>query len=280
MVKALINYYLAQSGKYKANLQIMHESMSETAIHDFRVAIKRLRTVHELLQELHPESVDAASQSAAFREVFKTSGKLRDIQVQIDILEDVSLHNHKFYTHFYAYLRKKESVATSNLYDFLYGKDYPVDFSDYHESVEILVQDVDEDVLLSTIDRMVNNLMIQNFNLFNQENQAESLHEIRSNVKRCHYLLTIAKYLTPDTNEILTKKIAIVNKAGDMLGNWHDLDITVRTLHSFQPSISAIPYFQNKYNSLAITLKQRHKHSMKQTINFLQFIFQVFINQE
>lgn len=278
MAKALINYYLAQSCKYKANLKLMHKSMSEAAIHDFRVSIKRLRTVHELLQELNPELVDAASQSAAFRDVFKISGKLRDIQVQIDILEELSLHNHKFYTHFYAYLKKKESIATANLYDFLYGKDYPVDFSDYHESAEKLVQDIDENNLLSTINQIVHNLMLHSFNLFNQENKEEALHEIRTNVKRCHYLLTIAQYLTSDTPEVITKKIEIVNKAGDLLGNWHDLDVTVRTLHSFQPSISTIPYYRNKYNSLAIILKQKRRHSLKQTISFLQFMFQVFID--
>ncbi len=62
------------------NLKVILQAPDETAIHDFRVGIKRVTALYEFLQAVDPE-FDAAGALARYRGLFKAGGRVRDLQV-------------------------------------------------------------------------------------------------------------------------------------------------------------------------------------------------------
>ena len=62
------------------NLKVILQAPDETAIHDFRVGIKRVTALYEFLQAVDPD-FDAAAVLVRYRGLFKAGGRVRDLQI-------------------------------------------------------------------------------------------------------------------------------------------------------------------------------------------------------
>ncbi len=81
----LENYRGELIGGLNRNLEAILQAPDETAIHDFRVGIKRVTALYEFLQAVDA-NFDAAAVLARYRGLFKACGRLRDLQIARNLL--------------------------------------------------------------------------------------------------------------------------------------------------------------------------------------------------
>lgn len=276
MAKQLLDYFQEQSSKYTKNLKLLTKQPKEDPVHDFRVAVKRLRTVFLLLQEMYPENESLHSFTDSTREVYKLTGKLRDIQVQINILEELSSKTGVYYTHYFAYLRKKKTYASANLKRYL--KESPRVGKDELSSLteESIWQLVDTNTVMARVNNMIETLVNDSIKLNYKSRDPEDLHTVRRNLKQCQYLLAMSKNFEHVEHDIHAKKLTIVSHAGELLGKWHDLEVATTHLSKFQPEIQSIKYFKDKYKDLKSLMKSSMNKHLDSTCLYLKFVFQVF----
>jgi len=69
-------------------LRVIAESPDESAVHDFRVVIKRLRALYEFLGGID-EKISVKPLLKPYRVLFKSLGRIRDAQIAIHLIEDL-----------------------------------------------------------------------------------------------------------------------------------------------------------------------------------------------
>lgn len=276
MAKQLLDYFQEQSSKYTKNLKLLVKQPKEDPVHDFRVAVKRLRTVLLLLHEIYPVEENLHIFTNVTREIYKLTGKLRDLQLQVNMLETLSLKTGIYYTHYLADLRKKETLASVNLSNYL--KDHPL-----IGKTELVVlsemslwNETNATSVMILVDNMIDELIQQSIRLNYMNRDPEDLHDIRRNLKQCQYLLSMSKTFDHVEHDIHSKKLTIVSHAGELLGKWHDLEVSTRSLAKFYPQIKDIEYFNKKYKNLKSSMKSDMKKTLDSTCLYLNFVFQVF----
>lgn len=84
-MQCLEQYRAELTGGLDRDLITVLAAPDETAIHDFRVGIKRVTALYEFLQAVDPE-FDAAAALARYRGLFKAGGRVRDLQIARGLL--------------------------------------------------------------------------------------------------------------------------------------------------------------------------------------------------
>lgn len=276
MAKQLLDYFQEQSSKYTKNLKLLVKQPKEDPVHDFRVAVKRLRTVLLLLHEIYPDEENLHMFTDVTREVYKLTGKLRDLQLQVNILETLSSNTGIYYTHYLANLRKKETTASVNLTNYL--KEHPL-----VGKTELVVlsemsfwNKTDATSVMILVDNLIEELIQRSIRLDYKNRDPEDLHEIRRNLKQCQYLLSMSKTFDHVEHDIHSKKLTLVSHAGELLGKWHDFEVSTISLVKFYPQIKDIEYFNKKYKDLKSLMKSEMNKNLDSTCLYLEFVFQVF----
>lgn len=74
------------------SLESLRKELDPEAIHQLRVSIKKIRAVLELLDKVTGNGVDADAMMKELERLFKTAGKLREVQVNRTLFESYSPH--------------------------------------------------------------------------------------------------------------------------------------------------------------------------------------------
>lgn len=278
MAKTLVNYYKNHSHKFKTNLRKLSENPDDEIVHDLRVAVKRIRTVYLLLQHLSPDEFDAKSMGAKFRILFKLSGNLRDTQIQISILERYSNQTNQHYTHYLLFLKKQENKTLHKLDQYLKQVDFNEMIITNLNIEHYLIQKGTEKEILEMIDQLITDLMIQSAGLHKDNIEEDDLHLIRRYVKQCQYLLAIAKSITETEHDVYAKKLKIVSHAGELLGNWHDIEVGIHQLELFRLESNQADYYYEKYRDLNVKMNEELNKWLEQVHIYLKFVIEVFLN--
>jgi CHAD domain-containing protein len=205
---------------FKGHFIVTQATMDEEAIHKMRLAIKRIRTIREMKKHIH---FSASLDKTAFdtiKSIFKVSGLMRDLQIQIGLMAQYSIGMKTSFTLFMNYFAEKEKYYGEML-DKTIHKISSDQFNNLHASPEndgnfIDNQGIENQSLdfISFQIRKIQKLIVIRTN-------DENVHELRKLVKQLYYLLQflnnyfpeccLAKY---DTGNLRT--------IGDNLGHWHD----------------------------------------------------------
>ena len=79
-------YLFENTEKFKQNLNEAIQSLDENAVHDFRVALKKLRAIFFFLDKTEISGISPSNPVKKFKKVFKAGGIVRDRQVHKSLI--------------------------------------------------------------------------------------------------------------------------------------------------------------------------------------------------
>ena len=186
-------------------LPVVLEVQSETAIHQMRVEIKKLHALVKLLDKTEPKS-DIKEKFIPVRRLFKRMGAIREIQLEINKLKDLSSDNLQEIPSLNEKLEKRKSKISrpSEKWEKQIQSSFQ-EFIHFYFSLKIkLLQDYFRKLMITA-----NNLMLQ-----------ENFHEARKNIKSVLYLKAL---LREPEQESMGIDFSYLNELQEKIGNWNDL---------------------------------------------------------
>jgi CHAD domain-containing protein len=216
--KRIIGYIEERFGRIRQFHTDFSIARQQADLHQFRVEIKKLRTVTRLLDHCL-EGKQASTELQPLRALFKEAGDIRSIHIEIGILE-------KYSSGVSGLARQKQKsldmlserfIRKAGLHDEVFDK--------VETEIRDLVQDLEEDEVIEYIEKL---LVKSAKNLQNPE-EKEKIHKARS-------LMKIVLYTTVLVNRNIREELGIdtgyINSLQEVIGHWHDADIALEALGS------------------------------------------------
>jgi len=232
MSNRLLDYYNLH---YKAIVDNYNEaslSFGVEALHDMRVAIKRIRSVNLLLTRLHGSEMTAKCQCSSIREIFRLAGKIRDLQVQLQLVTDTSSKLGITFFAYLRYLRKQEFKATRKMRIHRQNGDISGNLTKYYECSIVLINALNNQQISDEMFSLVADLFELVSSMRGQQTQDENFHEIRRRLKQCQYLLTVIDHSESKLPHVAST-LKKLNKLNTLLGDWHDKHVAMEMLETF-----------------------------------------------
>ena len=220
--KHIHTYFQDQMAAFEDNL-IKSAFMSEKAIHQLRLSIKKLKTLMGLIQEFSPYPEKFQYQFKRITSIFKSLGAIRDNRNKAKMIEyyfsnEVELKEKLMYDLNEKWMRSKEKYIGKyrefSLESFFRFK---TEFGYYLKTQSKPIND--HTVFKDRHDQIIG--------LMNRNNLRGNLHKIRSLVKELLFLLQIsnAKKIAFNGNTYVTKDLASL---GELIGQWHDYELLIK----------------------------------------------------
>ena len=262
--------------------EILHDAQNE-CLHDFRITIRKIRTLLSQLGDVVPEP-GLSIQCEAFKSVMDKTSLLRDIEVCNQMLkktvEEISsagqiiepIQNH---------MESYEKQERKNLIEFLKSDKYQQILNQWGDFLETLSNDdINPERSRSPI-RLVASEAIairylktikQAEKLLNDETDIERIHKLRKSGKELRYLVDLFSELY--TDKVVTKVIKQLKKFQDCLGNRQDSEVQIQLLNQMSESIyDNLTRDNRKAIELIIKFKKKqkqrfHKNALKLIRNY------------
>lgn len=186
-------------------------------IHAFRLEIKRMNALLEMLSFRHNYEIEVGEVKNLLRPIYKSSGYQRKMNIHLKLLNQVKLPHIKDFTH---YLFEKKAYYQNELLtkanEFIYGPNYPLT-----EIVcDILHPHAEEGLTICYVQKLQDELeFIVHANY--QEEDVHNLHQLRKSIKTVLLLYKV----DPCFHDILHFKQNFIKRLDTMakkIGNWHD----------------------------------------------------------
>ena len=155
----LLQYYTKHSGLFLSNFKKVLTGFDPDAIHDMRVAVKRLRAVYLLLERLFGEKSEPVTDVGRFRELFRLSGRMRDIQVQQQLIEAYAADLGTSFGEYAEYLETTEKKAIHKFEKYIQETDAEAEVKKIQKKVENLIALTNDESVRQEIIRFVGELM-------------------------------------------------------------------------------------------------------------------------
>lgn len=232
MQKEIIDYLSTHCELFTENFRKVTDSFDADAIHDMRVAFKRIRAVYLLAEHIGHKAFSARSNEGKLRLLFRYSGRMRDTQVQQELILRVAEEHHTTCHEYIGHLQKLENKAIRKFRDFISTIDAGYELATGAEKARMLFQQSDPETIRTHLIRIVDELFEKAGQLRSADQSDDNLHEIRRRLKQCHYLLSTFSSTDPDLPRLKTT-LKRLDKINEMLGDWHDLVVAAEYLNKF-----------------------------------------------
>lgn len=220
--------------EYHSNLL---KETTEEDIHKIRTTLKKLRTFNILLDGLLFREKDFPSD---LKNLFKSSGEIRDIQIQLNILKDYEDEYKNYLLEKYKSKLSEFKIKDSYDKDLQYLGDKLDKVEDYH---------IDEQIISNIKTRIEINLD-ETREMFSNVS-AENLHDIRTKIKRSYYTRLMLG---------IKDNIELLDDMQETIGSWHDLDVTIQHINDFNNKSDIVKILLDKrdnfFNSSIELLKK------------------------
>lgn len=264
MLKRLLSYLEKQLSAFDNNFVKVCDSFDFDAIHDMRVAVKRLRALMILAEKLEP-SFNIAETEGELRQLFKLSGKMRDAQVQQSLLADYAQNLNISFGEYDLWLRNFEKKSIKKFTSYL-KVNTSTDFTrNLSQTLSELFNKSENAQIVNAINNLVEDLLAKVREMNEDQQHDEQLHEIRRKLKQCNYLLSVFDKDDPDLPG-LNKTLQLLEKANNLLGEWHDHDVAREFLFNFLNNKSTVDYPGYSRYKLLLEKTGERKHFLHMEI--------------
>lgn len=189
----------------------------KTDIHNFRLWVKKLRSLLEIAESITGGEFKSKSIYKLIRPLYRTAGKIRENHISIGLLKKLDLENK------YALILQKEIKTENQLHvKQLKSKVKDFHFQYFRRSVQKLIIKLDADLpdnLHAVIDRLAKQYQQQIHSYLNDLHSDEILHNLRKSIKQYLYFLDLLyqfnpKNGTPSNTEYRKTLAAVETKIG------------------------------------------------------------------
>ncbi len=239
--KYITHYFAEQRKELEKHFPKARDEHDEDAIHDMRVAIKRLRALFLLLEYLSEHSFSSRKNYKFFKKMFKPSGKIRDIQLQKKIIKEAGQKIGISFDEYLDHLTTKQEQSEENFINEMYNLEL-----EKIGKIEKRVNKTVKKLSGMNIKKKAFTYLENKFGyivfLSKKPADNEKWHEIRTHVKQALYITELMiTFFEPDEKLKGLKKQ--LKNFGTTLGDWHDYDVAHENLKAYIHN-NNIPYEQ------------------------------------
>ncbi|MDX2442327.1 MAG: CHAD domain-containing protein [Bacteroidales bacterium] len=241
-------YLLENLTKFEENYRNAVISLDEDAIHDYRVALKKLRTLNLFLKESGLERTWLKSSLKGFKKIFKIGGAIRDFQVFKNLTREYEIKLSTRYTTFLDYLDVQIPLVWEL---FIENSAKILSRLEKGEWKNIVGADFgykDNQVHLAALKFIWDKMDAANEILKEENLDDYQLHQIRKILKQIRFIyeMRMAEEWKKPEHQL---HLELLKKLETILGIWHDKVTMLLSLKNFLDQLSDQKE-KSMYNSL------------------------------
>jgi CHAD domain-containing protein len=225
MLKSFIlNYFQTNTDLFFKAMALASKSAGVEAVHDMRVSLKRIDTLIRMLNFEKKANFRMKKSFSPFRRLFKLAGPLRDFQVQVIILDEMS----------------QAMTIDAEIVESFHQKSgfLTMKFLLAVKSINVLQTKRNLKLVCSYIEKCNDDELKKQISLYELDRKAllkhysiesrtgSSLHSARKIIKDLSYLIEMQN---PGKANVISK-LASFKEAGHILGDWHDRHVMLNYL--------------------------------------------------
>lgn len=259
MIKdAIVNYFQTQQAIVISNLELAKGTHDIEALHDLRVGVKRLKALYQILEPISDGIFEYKVHFEDIRNLFKTVGALRDLQVQSQLFANYaeSIPESEVIG-FYQYLQQCHEKE-AKIIDVALHRFNPEVMNDSLKDIALFLDQKSDKKGIKQVLKHLKKRLKQIEKLRKIKHDEEKIHEMRTRVKQVVYIVEVMKLMAPDL-EILPN-FDLVKKAGESLGLWHDHVVLAAQIEKFLKT-DVSPHAA--YRKLLKTMKKEEKRLLE-----------------
>jgi CHAD domain-containing protein len=214
------NYFSKYLEQFRINLEKAMEEYDPEAIHEYRVSVKRIRSIICALDRIYDDTLFSGKMILPLRLMFKAGGTIRDDQVQIVLVENIE----KEFGHAFPLIKDYYFKRIENQRDSFFLKS--IDFE--YESIDSIKRQIEnvldplddaslESNLYSGLHQSMEKLKRKRYDL----EKPDKLHRFRTRFKENGYIAEMI-YQSKYSYKISKTAYNRMKNFGQELGNWHD----------------------------------------------------------
>ncbi len=220
-LKKVIQDYLNKNlDQFEINLDRSQKAFDPDAIHDFRVAVKRIRSVVRAVNRSLEPATFPDNMILPLRLIFKAGGNIRDDQVQIGLVEELENEHSRHFPlirEFY-----QERIRDQRNTFFVKSLELePADVESVKEQIFDALRQVDDHELdrglYEHLSQALLKLRLKRYDL----EKPERLHRFRTRFKQNGYIVEMI-YQSKYDKRITKSSYNRMKNFGQELGTWHD----------------------------------------------------------
>ncbi len=225
----LYKAYKKKAYSLQSNLVQSSARLETGQIHRIRLDIKRIRAIFQLIEILRPEEFSEQRDGHFLRTLFKTAGKIRELQVNLLSLEqlaeksDIILPFKEFLIREEIKYRKNFKYAATR-FDSSY-------LSEISLKISQLEKDIPAEQIIDQAIAFITTATVAIRKLNTGPGSTESMHKIRQQLKSLGGIAALIATTRPD--EKLKNLINVIKNTDFRLGQWHDHVVLAASLDSF-----------------------------------------------
>lgn len=221
----LQHHWDEQYAVFTTNLAIIRQRPSKKAVHDIRVAIKKMKSVVRLFNAV--TGIDSAVKPEAIQLFFKICGKFREEEMSLSLLKKILKEEAVAIPSFQKKLQLMTALTRENVRK---AAEMPVE-----DELKALTAILNTGLINSSdelINKKTEELVNEALDSLKQdlEKFSEQAHAIRKKLKELYYWLRQCT-VNPFFDE---RQMKILDKALTALGNWHDYFVLSNKLRKFK----------------------------------------------
>ncbi len=258
--------YISESGShlyrfYKQKEEIFHKNFliilrkpGINSFHDFRVSIKRIKAIFRLLELISPD-FNAIKNLKPFRAVYNTSGKIREIQVNLKTIENYQLKpESRVYFQDYCSIQEKKNL--SRLHDKLIEFDHK-SVKKAKKKIKKCCEEITQEEILKKAELFIRDRFgIIEGNISVSPNEV-STHEARICLKEISaVLMLLRKMQYPGFDK---KLLEFAKVTEDKLGRWHDKVDLVSFIEKFIRATKLSAEIKEEYRAIQLEILKENK---------------------
>jgi CHAD domain-containing protein len=213
------------------SLDVLSRSVNEKSIHLFRVNTKKIRAIVELVKEIDSGKNSRVMMQAPLRRLFKSSGELREIQVNRRLLNAYGCSKNRD-PEYFGYLKKCEKHLLTRI-----KKDLSAINAATLKKRKNKMDRLWRPLKIKKVKRLTQEYVearVHNARkLAKQSWSTKTVHRIRKELKAALPVLKIYDRQAQEPED-LKALIGIIVRLNLALGKWHDKVALVRSLRSFE----------------------------------------------
>lgn len=230
------------------------------SIHDLRVAIKRLRALSRLIAIVN-DNFRANECYSLVRPLFKAAGKVRDYQVQMQIIYKAVQEHSLELSEYYCFLKNKESKYKNDYMKFCESFERETlekAWKTLYGALRFLEPDYIAERLEFALRKGLREIVALKDRI---ASDAVDYHQIRIGTKASRYTLEVARKCLPDNAQYSDLNDAL-KAVHQVLGVWHDKEIGLVFLEKYLGGKAPNDFYDkdsyNKYKNILFNQKSEN----------------------
>jgi CHAD domain-containing protein len=244
------------------------------AIHDFRVALKRIVSILKFIKQHDlKKNISALYKVTRLNYIYDTGGELREIQINRRILKTYRERFDYPILAFSKFLKKKEKTAARKL------RKSRVKFSQrkcrkFESQMLKTFRGIPENEILTLVDRFISGRIAEIESLILDHHVESRLHRIRKLIKSIKYMLEMTGHekRSYGTLNFTIEKITLLE---DHIGRWHDLFVFQEEVNFFRDRLDKHGKSDPEVDLLVHVVQREYEKQFNETVQHIYTDFDI-----